>query len=463
MAIGYMIRMGDRTSCGGQVLDGYDGFKIMGMPQAREGDPVSCGVTGQVHRIEGGVHHFTNHGSRVAGNLDSLSSCPCRARLLHSTTMFSYVSANKPTTARNSQPAANASSGEVSSSSSQGFTPTSATPRTDSDVAEPGFHIVPHSMSRSALEAALFDTPSLQTLAMFRALNPGQGNFKGGSMVILSDPRNLVCTREEALLMEAAAIVNEALAPLSDEEADFMVRYYGEISTFLAHSAAAIGVGEAMFSRNLDNVKRNMVDVQDLFMKSFDREGKLNSTQFQADRARIFTSLDNNLSPLTRRAIGFPDHPKLKTALGLSTRSLVHHWSKAGKAGPIPGYAAHIERVSKTAKILKAGGWVGTAIGGGASYLKVQKVCSEGNPEACEKVKFTETGSFFGGLGGGAAGGFSAGLGAGFVCAAIGIGTAGVGGIVCGIVLVGAGSVAGGAVGSLLGEELGEIIYEQAR
>jgi len=118
MAIGYMIRMGDKTSCGGQVLDGHHPFKIMGMPRAREGDPVSCGVTGQVYRIEGGVHHFTNHGSRVAGDLDSRSSCPCRASLIPSCN-FTYVSANSSATTARNEPAAGTAPGDTSVTTNQ--------------------------------------------------------------------------------------------------------------------------------------------------------------------------------------------------------------------------------------------------------------------------------------------------------------------------------------------------------
>ncbi len=477
MAIGYVIRMGDKTSCGGQVLEGNPGFLIDGMPQARQGDSVSCGVTGQTYRIIGGIQDIFTEGGLAAGSLDSVSSCPCQATLLPSSYGFSYESDSGSPTSQRREPATSTRTGETANASRHSLAPQtvshSSTTRAagasnpsqdNSEAAEPGFHIVPYSMSRSALEAALFDSPSLEVLSKFRTLNPGQGTIKAGSMIILSDPRNRTCTREEALLMEAAEIVNKALEPLTEEEADFMARHHEEISTFLAHTAAAVGVGEAMFSRNLNNVKANMEAVRDLYMKSFDRNGNLNSSQFFAERARLFTDLDNNLSPLTRKVIGFPNHPKLKTALGLSTRSLVHHWKKAGVSSPIPGYATHIEQVSRTAKILKAGGWVGTTIGGGASYLKVQKVCSEGTPEACEKVKFTETGSFLGGLGGGAVtGGVAASVGAGLVCTAIGIGTAGVGGIVCGIVVVGAGSYAGGAIGSRIGEGIGEIIYKQSR
>lgn len=166
----------------------------------------------------------------------------------------------------------------------------------------------------------------------------------------------------------------------------------------------------------------------------------------------------SNLTALTRKSMGFPACP------GIVHSGLVHHWKKAGGPGPIPGYATHIERVGRTAKILKAGGWVGTAIGGGGSYLKVQEVCTNGSEEACRKVKYTEVGSFTGGLFGGAVGGYAASaIVTGPLCVAIGMGTAGIGGIVCGIVVAGAGSLAVGKALSLGGEVAGEIIYESTK
>ena len=70
------------------------------------------------------------------------------------------------------------------------------------------------------------------------------------------------------------------------------------------------------------------------------------------------------------------DHPKLKTALGISSRSLVHHWDKAGGPGQIPGYATHVEATSRAAKYMKAGGYIGIGIGGVYSLQAIQEVCS---------------------------------------------------------------------------------------
>ncbi|MGE8147153.1 hypothetical protein ACQKP7_18445 [Pseudomonas frederiksbergensis] len=171
------------------------------------------------------------------------------------------------------------------------------------------------------------------------------------------------------------------------------------------------------------------------------------------------TQLDNSLGPLVRKGVDIADHPKLKTALGISSRSLVHHWSKAGSPGSIPGYATHIDGVSRASKIIKLGGWIGVGLQASASGIKVKETCQSGTEDTCRKVMFTESGKFGGILLGGAAG---AAIG-GSVCVAIGVGTFGVGGIACGLVLTGLGAgVLGNEVGDW-GERGGELMYEVAK
>lgn len=43
MAIGYFLRVGDKTTCGGQILTGDNTMQWYGVAGAREGDMVSCG------------------------------------------------------------------------------------------------------------------------------------------------------------------------------------------------------------------------------------------------------------------------------------------------------------------------------------------------------------------------------------------------------------------------------------
>ncbi|AKA23484.1 hypothetical protein [Pseudomonas chlororaphis] len=329
---------------------------------------------------------------------------------------------------------------------------------------EPGFYVVPKSMTREQLESVLFTSRNPAVMSKFESLNPGLGDVKAGSMILLGDPNNLQCSREEGVLMEAAAKTRAALKPLSAQEADFMVRHRDEIETFLAQGSTAIGIGEAMFAKNLEDVKTTLRDIEALHQRTFQKDGHLRSPEFFAERKKLLAQLDTRLTSMTRKGIGFPDHPNLKSALGISSRSLVHRWTKSGAAEQIPGYATHIEGVVKAAKVVKYGGWIGTALGGGASYLKVQKVCAAGNSEACEKVRFTETGNFVGGVAGGAAvGAVLTGTTVGALCVALGVPTGGVAALVCGVVVVGGGSFAGVSILGNAGEKMGEVIYEGSK
>lgn len=97
MPIGYFIGLGDKTTCGGAVLDGDRTFNLYGIDQASEGDRVSCGIDGGTYQILGGVSHVTNRGKRVAGTLDSTSGCGCKAGLIPSVLTATYR--NKSTSA----------------------------------------------------------------------------------------------------------------------------------------------------------------------------------------------------------------------------------------------------------------------------------------------------------------------------------------------------------------------------
>lgn len=323
--------------------------------------------------------------------------------------------------------------------------------------AEPGFHIVEQGMSRSALESTLFPQPDPAVLEKFRSLNPQLSQYaKPGQLIVLSDPRNTQCTREEALLMEAAQKVDAAFEPLSDAEAEFVSRHYEEIGSFLSQGSTGLGIGSAMFATHLGNLKDTLLELESLHKRTFEMHGKLQGADFFAERKKLIGRLNSSLGPLVRKGVGISEHPKLKRALGISSRSLVHHWSKAGTAGGISGYATHIDKVSKAGKVMKVGGWVGIALGASASGFKVKETCRFGTEEACRKIRFSEAGKLSGAVGGSMAGGALGSL----VCVGIGLVTAGAGVVGCSLVLVGIGTLGGGVSGEVAGEKIGEIIYE---
>jgi len=326
---------------------------------------------------------------------------------------------------------------------------------------EPGFYVVPRSMSGQQVLAQLGGETRYLSARLHR-LNPtfAQG-FKAGELFVIGDPNNgTACTREEADLMAAAARVREVLAPLTEEEANFMVRYQGEIAGLLGGASESMGVGQAMLTQGLHQVKGTLHAIEQLHQHSFITHGHLKSPEFFAARQQLLRQLETQLkSSFLNKPLNLGSYDVLRRDLGISTKSLVHHWSRAGAPGQIPGYATHLDQVAKTAQYLKYGGYVGVALGGGASLLKVQEVCRAGETEECKKIRFTEAGSFTGGLGGGTFGAGLGGYAAYLTCGIVTAATGGLGGAICGIVLVGGGSLVGGVGGGKGGELMGEKLY----
>ncbi len=486
------IGIGSKTSTGGVVIEGNDGVLFDGLiassighkatcpackkgvgeivavgertiylpagPAARAGDYVACGCPPGSNTLlaQGTVSIGSQHAGSMLPASTSLFSAPRPpADRLHADLKDNPQQAQL---AESQKTWTNPDTAE----SVLGHSMAEEQEDTLASVIEPGFHIVQEAMSRSALEELLFDTPSPELLAHFRHLNPHLGErLKPGQMAIISDPASRQCSREEAQLMEAAAQVEAALQELSEDEAQFMVEHYDSIGSFLGYSGAGLSVGSLLAGRHLDSINLTLTHLEQLHQSSYARYGHLRHESFFTQRRELMRQLDGSLRPLVRKGTGIPDHPKLKHALGISSRSLVHHWNQAGVPGEIPGYASHIEGVSRASRYIKLGGWVGLGLTVASSELAIQEACRVGREEECRQVKFTERGSFAGGVAGGAAAGyFVSSAKAGAVCAAIGLGSGGVGTVACALVVVGGASVVAGAVGGMGGEIIAEKIYE---
>jgi hypothetical protein len=217
-----------------------------------------------------------------------------------------------------------------------------------------------------------------------------------------------------------------------------------------------------VMEKHLTNLRDTLQAIERLHQESYRQHGHLKSPQFFAERQRLLAQLDAHLlnSTRLRGQTTLGDHPKLKTALGISSRSLVYHWDKAGAPGQIPGYSAHVEAISRAAKYMKTGGYIGIGIGGVSSLLAIQQVCNGDSEAACEKIKFTEGGKFAGSTFGGALGGAISGYASSSICLAIGVATGGIGGVVCVAAVVGAGTWVGTTGGGMGGEYMGEMIYK---
>ncbi len=465
MSVGYFIGLGDKTTCGGEVLDGDKRINIHGLFHACEGDRVTCGKDGQTYRIVGGISFMNSHGRLMAGTLDSYSDCPCKAELVPSVFSAKYHSRGGSVVSANRQAAEKVRpTTHWAAPSQNAYTPTShSAPPAFNNLSsqDPGFYIVPKSMTREALEATLFPIRDPAVMRKFQSLNLNTSHVKAGSMIVLSDPSNTSCTYQEAQLMQAARQVDASLDALTPDEADFLFRHGAEIAGFIGHTSTWLGVSAVVMEKHLSNLRDTLQAMERLHQESYRQHGHLRSPQFFADRQRLMNQLDAHLlnSTRLRGQTTLGDHPKLKTALGISSRSLVHHWDKAGGPGQIPGYAAHVEAVSRATKYMKAGGYIGIGLGGVSSLLAIQQVCNGNSGAACEKVKFTEGGKFAGSTAIGVASGLAASYASTAVCVALGV-TTGIGGVICVAAVVGTGAWVGTTYGGKTGEYIGEKIYE---
>src|SRR5690554_4819862 len=186
---------------------------------------------------------------------------------------------------------------------------------------------------------------------------------------------------------------------------------------------------------------------------SFDQ---LNPEFFEKRRA-LFKELDFALGSVVRKGMSLDDDAKLKRALGLSSKSIVHNWKTAGVGG-IPGYATHYERVAKGAKYVRNVGYLGVTLDVSLSALKIREACTAGDEKECQVVAYQEGGKLLGSMGGGAVG-----AGASYGCLAFGVTSAGIGGVACAVIVGGVGAFLGGYYGGTRGEALGEKIRSEER
>lgn len=83
-AEGFYLVQGDKTTCGGKITTGAEDHTLFDKPVAREQDSVTCGQHAGLYKIAGGIDNDTIHDRRMAGTLDSSSTCPCRAKFIPS-------------------------------------------------------------------------------------------------------------------------------------------------------------------------------------------------------------------------------------------------------------------------------------------------------------------------------------------------------------------------------------------
>ncbi|WP_283710542.1 hypothetical protein [Pseudoalteromonas prydzensis] len=220
-----------------------------------------------------------------------------------------------------------------------------------------------------------------------------------------------------------------------------------------------LGVANNSWTSHVTQVKTILTDLETAYVNSYNRHGSLKNSHFLQKRKLMFTRLDTALSRFAQPTLGGGLAPgNIRQNLGLSSKSMIHHWkSQGGAAQSIPHFAENYKTVANMAKNLKRVGYVGIALTGVEASANIVKACTEGNTQACSKAKYVESGKAVGAVIGGGVGGYAASYG---TCTLVfSIPSGGTSALWCTIVAGAIGGYLGGTALADFGGSVGERIY----
>ena len=466
MAIGYFIRLGDKTSCGGSVLQASSTIIHHGLEVARVGDSVSCGKDGGIYHIAGGIQGYIAMGLSCAGTLDSFSTCSCRARLYASEFSATYEkieqSAPKIVAATAVPVAAMPASSEPVQHAQSAKKPKAEEPKRE--PIDAGFCIVDLPSNVMDFGNYLFYNPIKGARELYDSLN-GSGPLKKGSILLLVDPEKQDPHQIETL-KKAKVKVDKALAELNPEEADFLYRHKDVIDAFTAKGSLILGTVSEVAGKYCEEIEKTLKSIEETYKNAYLTRGMLIGEQFYVEREIQFKKLNLLLTDFMKYKLGMRQYNDLRKALGLSSRSIMHKWNQSG-VSEIEGYATYIDKSAKLIKAMKKLGYIGIAFDFGNTTNKVYDACSTGRESECVRASFIEYSKFAGtqalSLAGSAIG---TGLSGATCMWTLGLATSeigGVGALLCSAVGVTGGIFGGevlGSVGEDIGSAAGEKIYE---
>lgn len=449
-----MALFGDQTTTGAKLIPSLSCGNILGRRPIVLGDKTTvCPKCGKEGKVVEGESHRTIHQIPVAVDRGVvLCGCPSGSnRIIAPLGWIGPGESPSQATAKYLAEAALAASQQPQAEPEQHAQTAKKKTGIDAD-----FAVIPYGGTTEAWQRLLFTgTPPAGVKELFSTLNGPDERYKAGSIMLLVDPEKQ--DNEQIAHMKAAkARVDAALESLTIQEANFLHKHYATIANFTSYADTGIGLAADPVGKYFESIEKILKEIQETYKNTYITRGALIGEQFYVRRNQLFKELESILKVnFLNKAMKFGEYTKIKNALGLSSSSITHKWNETG-ISDIEGYATHIERAAKYVKAMRYTGYLGIGFSGLHSLNEINEACSVGREAECTKKKYTEIGSFALGTGGGVL----AGGGAIPLCVAIGVGTAGVGGLVC-TVIAGVGlGYTGSAVGSAVGELSGEQLYD---
>lgn len=324
------------------------------------------------------------------------------------------------------------------------------------------FFIADQHVTVNDVARLIYENPSPKTLEHFRSVNMhlNDGWVQPGQMVIITPPNSKACSMWEPIMMDAAAYVDQELIKLTEQERLRLARNYSLLSNAASYSSTLYGWTHTHFRSKVIHVSQVLKKIENLYVTTYNRTGGIGNHSFFAQRGALFIQLDQAINGmLARQMFGYNvDAARIRSELGLSSKSLVHQWKAQGAATSIPEFRRHYSNLTHSAKIFSRLGYTAIALDVGSGLANIKTACTlEPNSPHCHKIKYSETGGTLGSIGGGFAGGAAGAYG---VCnLLLGLPSGGTSLLWCSIVAGASGGYIGSRMGRGMAEDVGETIY----
>lgn len=293
----------------------------------------------------------------------------------------------------------------------------------------------------------LFGGKPSEAARFFMTINADTLQVLPGQILIVADPANANQAMQLTALKQAKARTHQAVRAGDGNFSQFLHRHYAAIAAFTQYGDTITGLVTDAGERYYSQIRNILLEIEKTYQNQFRTHGTLIGSQFQVERARLFTSLQPLLNRFTRAQLNMREYHDIKRALGLSSKSIVHEWSSAG-IGAIKGYSNYLDSASRAAKFMKAGGWVAIALSGLNTTNDVYHACTTGREQECSKIAIKGYSNFAASTAFGIKGGELGAAGAMMFCGIVlGAMSGGIGSLACGV----AGGVVGGAAGGWFG------------
>lgn len=328
------------------------------------------------------------------------------------------------------------------------------------------FFIADHDSSLLDTLYTVYEHPTQATEAHFRRVNSHLVNdtILTGQMVIITPEDPMQCTVWEQEMAAAAREVDAERERLTDKERQLLAKHYALIGNAASYSGTMYGWTSTYFDQKKLHVERILKRIEELYRTTYDKTGGLQGEQFFAQRRSLLLQVDTTINGmLERKLFGQDIHAnRIKSQLGLSSKSIVHQWNALGGSGEIKNFSSNYRHLTNTARTFGRVGHLAIALDVGSSVAAIAEACSlEPDREFCTKTQYEQTGRALGSVIGGSAGGF---LGSYGLCNLIfGVESVGTSLLWCTIVAGVGGGYVGSDFGSSKGLGVGSAIYRRRK